>query len=192
MLTCIIVDSKRRMLMAAVRLFRRQGYERTSMLDVVRESGGPRGSLYHHFPGGKTDMAEQAIALATEAVLGWIRAANANTRSAGAFFEALGGGYARALEESGFEEGCPLATVALETSPTVPELSAACGAGLDAWVEAVAEALVAKGLPRRRAKDLGVLSVSAIEGALLLARTSGSTEPPRKVVRQLKAMVQAD
>ena len=173
------------MLETAIRLFRRQGYEKTSMLHVVRESGGPRGSLYHYFPGGKVELGSDAIALAGRAVLAWIERARAQTRSPSGFVRALGAAYQEALEASSFEEGCPVATVALETIPGEPVVAQACQAAFEAWIEAVRDALIEKGLGRARAADFAVFAVSAIEGAILLARTRQSSEPIRVAVQQL-------
>src|SRR6266498_2291977 len=57
-------DSRSRMLHAAAELFRQRGYHATTFADVVRESGAPRGSTYFHFPGGKQELAREAIARA--------------------------------------------------------------------------------------------------------------------------------
>src|SRR5258708_13218143 len=57
-------DSRSRMIHAASELFRQRGYHATTVSDVVRESGAPRGSTYFHFPGGKQELARAAIARA--------------------------------------------------------------------------------------------------------------------------------
>lgn len=45
---------------AAVALFRRQGFARTGLNDIVDISGAPKGSLYHYFPLGKSSIVEEA------------------------------------------------------------------------------------------------------------------------------------
>ncbi|WP_042907161.1 TetR/AcrR family transcriptional regulator, partial [Mycobacterium avium] len=54
--------TRERFLTAATGLFRRQGYSGTGLKQIVAESRAPLGSLYHFFPGGKQDLAVQAIA----------------------------------------------------------------------------------------------------------------------------------
>jgi TetR/AcrR family transcriptional repressor of lmrAB and yxaGH operons len=49
---------------AASRLFRRQGYAGTGVNDIVALSGAPKGSLYHYFPKGKEQIAEEAVLFA--------------------------------------------------------------------------------------------------------------------------------
>ena len=81
-------------------------------------------------------------------------------------------------------EGCPIATVALETAAVVPEVSDSCGDGFASWIDEATEALVEHGLPRRRARPLAIHCVSAIEGALILSRSARDLEPLETVIRQ--------
>ena len=53
---------------AAGRLLRRQGYSNTSVTDLLQAAGATNGSLYHHFPRGKEDLARAAIDVAAEHV----------------------------------------------------------------------------------------------------------------------------
>ncbi len=178
------------MLFTAIRLFRERGYSGTSMLDVVRESGAPRGSLYHYFPGGKQQMGEEAVTLAGTFVRAWIREADKASDTASDLFRRLGEAYSRALEESEFREGCPVATVALETAASLPELAKASDKAFNSWTTEVEQALVGKGVGHDRARELALLGISAIEGSLLLARVAQSGEPVRKVAEQLAALTE--
>src|SRR5919204_6864300 len=62
----IRTDARERMIESAALLFRRQGIEGTSFADVLEHSGAPRGSIYHHFPAGKSQLAEEATRYAGE------------------------------------------------------------------------------------------------------------------------------
>src|SRR6059036_1384349 len=53
-------DARTRMIQSAALLFRERGVEGTAFADVLEHSGAPRGSVYHHFPGGKLQLAEEA------------------------------------------------------------------------------------------------------------------------------------
>jgi TetR/AcrR family transcriptional regulator, lmrAB and yxaGH operons repressor len=55
-------DSRASMIRSAAALFGSRGLCATSFADVLADSGAPRGSIYHHFPGGKRQLAEDAIA----------------------------------------------------------------------------------------------------------------------------------
>src|SRR4051812_6049876 len=61
-------DSRTRMIQSAALLFRERGLEATALSDVIEHSGAPRGSIYHHFPGGKAELAEAATTFAGDVV----------------------------------------------------------------------------------------------------------------------------
>src|SRR4051812_8108118 len=105
-----VSDSKEKTLAAAARLFCRQGYHGTALQDVLAASGAPRGSLYFHFPRGKEEIAEGAVALAEKAVRAFIAHAAETSRNAETFVINLARGMGTNLETSDFREGCPLAT----------------------------------------------------------------------------------
>src|SRR3954468_13527966 len=54
-------STRESILTAAAELMRHKGYAAVAMKDVVAASGAPIGSLYHHFPGGKTQIAREAL-----------------------------------------------------------------------------------------------------------------------------------
>src|SRR5918998_5976823 len=68
-------DARERMIRSAATLFRRRGIEGTSFSDVLAHSGAPRGSIYHHFPGGKAQLAEEATRYAGEVIAAGLAAA---------------------------------------------------------------------------------------------------------------------
>src|SRR5436190_23352155 len=48
------------MVRSAVQLFRRHGYNGTGLREVLADSAAPRGSVYHHFEGGKAQRGVDA------------------------------------------------------------------------------------------------------------------------------------
>jgi TetR/AcrR family transcriptional regulator, lmrAB and yxaGH operons repressor len=52
--------TREKLTLAAAELFRRQGYHATGVAEVLAVAGVPKGSLYHHFPAGKADLARAA------------------------------------------------------------------------------------------------------------------------------------
>ena len=50
-------STRDRLVIAATRLFRQRGYDGTGLAEILTEAGVPKGSLYHHFPDGKADLA---------------------------------------------------------------------------------------------------------------------------------------
>src|SRR2546421_9466976 len=51
---------RKRMIQSAMLLMGENGVEATSFSQVLEHSGAPRGSIYHHFPGGKAELIEEA------------------------------------------------------------------------------------------------------------------------------------
>src|SRR5256884_6386471 len=100
-------DSKATTLAAAAKLFRQRGYHGTALQDILAASGAPRGSLYFHFPRGKEEIAEGAVALGDKAVRAFIAQVAEASRSAETFAINLARGMAARLEASDFREGCP-------------------------------------------------------------------------------------
>src|SRR5260370_23933605 len=126
-------DSKGKTLAAAAKLFRQQGYHGTALHDILAASGSPRGSLYFHFPGGKEQIGDAALALSAEAVRQGIARAAEAAENAEMFLERLARGMASDLERSGYSEGCPIATTALETSAQLEVLGAATRNAFQKW-----------------------------------------------------------
>jgi TetR/AcrR family transcriptional repressor of lmrAB and yxaGH operons len=136
-------DSKGKTLAAAARLFRQQGYHGTALHDILAAGGSPRGSLYFHFPKGKEEIGEAALTLAGEAVRQAIALAAETSGNAGIFLTRIARSMASDLEKSGYQEGCPIATTALETSAQSDLLGAATRGAFQKW-----ETEIKRGLER--------------------------------------------
>jgi TetR/AcrR family transcriptional repressor of lmrAB and yxaGH operons len=181
-------DSKEKTLMAAARLFRRQGYHGTALHDILEAAGSPRGSLYFHFPKGKEEIGEMALTLAGEGVRQAIAAAAESSQTAEIFLTRIARGMAADLERSGYKEGCPIATTALETAAQSEALGAATGAAFRKWEQEIRRGLEHFGMPADDADAVATTVLSQLEGALLLARTYRSLEPMRRAENAVKLL----
>ncbi len=163
---------------AAMRLFRRQGYASTGLQQILDESGAPKGSLYHYFPGGKEALGEAAVTLAGELIDDMLRRLAAEHAGDSKAFVR---GYCRTMAgwmaESDFQSGCPIATTLLETVPQSPSMTRIGGEVFDSWGETITGVFVSDGLPKRRAREQAQFLVAAMEGALVLARVRRSKRP---------------
>lgn len=169
---------------------RTRGYHGVGLNEVLANAGAPKGVLYHHFPGGKAELAVQAIETVVaqlgdelgfalqragdpvEALRAWLNAAQ------------------RVLEKSGFERGCPLATIALESTPDDDAIRNALAQGFAAIRSRLADALARAGAAEDQARGLAALIVSAYEGALLQSRVAGSVQAMRDTSQALIGLVQ--
>jgi AcrR family transcriptional regulator len=168
---------------AATTLFRRQGYHATGLKQIVDASSAPLGSLYHFFPGGKQDLALQAIHRTAERYDELLTRVFGEAADIGAATLKWFDWAARALQESDYADGCPIGTVACEMASTSEPLREASAAVFDDWGRRVAAQLISDGVPTRTANSLAVFAVAGLEGAILLSRTQRSTKPLRDTGR---------
>ena len=185
-------DSKGKTLAAAAKLFRLQGYHGTALHDVLAAGGSPRGSLYFHFPGGKEEIGEAALTLAGEAVRQAIAHAAETSESALVFLTRVARGIASDLEKSGYQEGCPIATTALETAAQSDVLGAATRGAFQKWENEIKRGLQRFGMSPDEADSAATTVLSLLEGALLLARTYRSLEPMHRAEQALKLLLRSD
>ncbi|MEV4310878.1 TetR/AcrR family transcriptional regulator [Actinocrispum sp. NPDC049592] len=171
-------DTRDRVLRTAATLFRAQGYHATGLNQVLAEGGAPKGSLYFHFPGGKEQLAVEALQLSAAEFGQELRTAG----SLDGALKVLGD----RLEASGFRDGCPVATVALDVASESDQIRAACESAYAMWERMIADALTARNVPN--ANDLAPVILAMIEGALLRARTQRSTAPLQQVGAYLKSL----
>ncbi len=180
--------SRKKLVDATASLLRRQGFHATGLSQIVAESGAPRGSLYFYFPGGKDDLAIAALGASSDAWRAQILAALAAATDLGAAIDALIDVLAGELEASGWVNGCPVATVALEwTSEPVRAMIAEHFAQ---WQAIARQLLTSFGVADEVADGLALVALSAIEGGLLLARVQHSRAPLLAVGRALRAMIE--
>jgi TetR/AcrR family transcriptional regulator, lmrAB and yxaGH operons repressor len=185
-------DSKAKTLAAAARLFRQQGYHGTALQDILAAAGSPRGSLYFHFPKGKEEIGAAALSIAGEAGRQAIAHAAETSESVEMFVIRVARGMASDLEKSGFKEGCPIATTALETSAQSDVLGAATRNAFQKWELEIKRGLFRFGISAGEADLTATLVLNQLEGALLLARTYRSLEPMHRAERALKRLLRAD
>jgi TetR/AcrR family transcriptional repressor of lmrAB and yxaGH operons len=180
------------MIHAAAELFRQRGYHATTFSDVVRESGAPRGSTYFHFPGGKQELAREAIARAGDEMEEMVDEAARHADDPGSLVRALAQILASRLERSGYQSGCAIATMVLELAPRDEEFSADFDSVFARWRAALVTRFEPLGIAPDRAAVLAGLTISAIEGAAVLSRAARSTEPFKTTIEALISAIDHD
>ncbi|MGB4778817.1 TetR/AcrR family transcriptional regulator [Microbacterium sp.] len=157
---------------AAADLFRRQGYAATGLETILAASGAPKGSFYHHFPGGKEDLATEAIRYSGDRVADRIRYAAAATSTPGELVTAVAAAQAAELRDSAYACGCPVATIALERAGQSEVVAQAADKAFRAWAAPLASRLRETERSEQDADRLARWAVANLEGALLLARAA--------------------
>lgn len=176
---------RERMVVSAALLIRERGAHATAISDVLEHSGAPRGSAYHYFPGGRTQLLCEAVDYAGEHVAARIDRAESGLQ----LLDTLIDNYREQLLATDFRAGCPIVAVSVEAGDEqVIERAAAV---FDRWSDLIGQRFIADGLPRERAGELAVLATTAIEGAILMARVRRDLTPLNVVHRQLRDLLMA-
>ncbi len=168
--------TRQRIITSTAELLRRQGYAATGTQQIVNAARSPFGSLYHHFPGGKAEIAAEAIRSAgaayVEPLLAIIESEPDLEDGLRTFFRLA----AEDLAGSDFADACPIATVALEVASTNDQLRQATADVFDGWLQHGTRYFMRRGLPEPTSRDLTIAVVSALEGAFVLARATRRLE----------------
>jgi AcrR family transcriptional regulator len=179
------------MVVSAALLIRERGAHATAISDVLQHSGAPRGSAYHYFPGGRTQLLCEAVDYAGEHVAAVIAEAEGGLQLVGTLIDK----YRNQLLASDFRAGCPIAAVSVEAGEDrdrLPAVTERAAAVFDRWTDLITQRFVADGVSRARAGELAVLATTSIEGAILLARVRRDTTPLEVVGRELRDLLLAD
>ena len=174
-----------KLVQAAVKLFREQGYAGTGLNEILQLSGAPKGSLYHYFPGGKEELAAAAVKLAGAVVTRTLRELTEQWPHPRDMIQRYCELLAMWMEQSGFKSGCPITTTVLEMVPKSALITAVSREVFSDWVAVIADAIKHQGLTTAKAKQQAEFVISAIEGALIQTRVQQSTLPIRRVVAHM-------
>jgi TetR/AcrR family transcriptional repressor of lmrAB and yxaGH operons len=169
-------DTRDRILDATIRLLRRQGYTATGIKQIVAEGNAPLGSVYHYFPGGKEQIGMEALARSGERIRSTIaRAGDAPDLPAAInlYFVAN----AERLRDSDYQRGCPIATVALETSSEIEPIRKVCEDVFASWQATLTQVFVDAGIAEPDAAPLATFVLSSYEGALTMSRALRDIQP---------------
>jgi TetR/AcrR family transcriptional regulator, lmrAB and yxaGH operons repressor len=181
-------DSRSKMVQSAAALIGSQGMNATSFSDVLADSGAPRGSIYFHFPGGKKELAQDALQWTSAQVMAHMRASSARTApQVVAHFVAL---FQHVAEASDGAAGCAVAGVTVDVSLGDDELLNDAREAFHAWVDLLAQQLRDVGIVRKRAREVAMICVASVEGALILCRAEGGAAPLDAVATQLARLVE--
>ncbi len=168
-------------LKSAIRLFRRYGYAATGLNDILKSSQAPKGSLYHYFPNGKEELGAAAVHAAGKTVTKTLEALKADTTSAEEFLKRYCELLAYWIENSNFQDGCPITTTLLEMSAVSPKISQAGADTFNDWRTILKAVLTRDGWPTETARQHADFILASIQGAILLSRIDRSTAPLRTV-----------
>lgn len=176
-------DTRSRMIHGAALLVGTRGAASMSLRELAKEAGVPIGSTYHHFPGGKQQLVEEAVRYIGAGINRRIE--QSRERGAGVLEEFVEA-WRRVLEESDFRTGCAVLAVATEDDPALREVATKV---FDSWQQTLTDVLVESGFDPQRAPRVALVVVAAIEGAVALCRAEQSIRPLEEVAAELRDLM---
>lgn len=183
-------SSRQRMVAGAADMIRRRGLNATSVRHLADHSHAPLGSVYHHFPGGKDQLATEAVQWADALTVRVLRdALRAGPLEGLRAFLAM---WRKVVVDSDFRAGCPVLAVSVEEYADDDHAKPrdAAAVAFDNWTSLLSQSLQDHGASAADATDTATLIVAAVEGTVAMCRAQRSIEPLDRVVVQLERLVQ--
>jgi len=183
------MDSRQRLIETTLRLLRTQGLRATGMNQIIQQSGAPRGSIYHHFPGGKEQLVIEALRSAVEMIGGKLRVALEGQRTVTSALREFTQAYSEEMLKSNYQQGCPIGNAAADAAATSPAIRQVCDEIFASWEALIALGLERGGFDKKQAAALAEFTLSSVEGALILCRTRRSIEPLQRVGQRIESIL---
>lgn len=181
------MSTRDRIVAAAAQLYGRYGYTGIGLKQVAAESGAPIGSLYHFFPGGKDELAAEALRMSGAGYQTLVEGILENMPDLASGIEQSFALAAETLAATGYVDACWIETVALEVASTNEPLREVTAEIFERWIDSATAWVESKGVPAREARELGIAYITGLEGAFILARSLRSPEPLLATGRMLAA-----
>ncbi|SKF63739.1 TetR/AcrR family transcriptional regulator [Mycobacteroides abscessus] len=171
-------DTRDRIVAATCELFRRQGMTGTGLKQIALSAGAPFGSIYHFFPGGKAQLADEAIRSAGAMYRDLVLAVfDQNGPDLAAPIRTAFAAAADNLVATDYADACPIATIALEVASTDEALRQATAEVFTDWIDQGTERIADTGLPPDTRRRLMLGFITSLEGAFVLSRALRDPEP---------------
>jgi TetR/AcrR family transcriptional repressor of lmrAB and yxaGH operons len=159
---------------SAATLFRRQGYAATGLNQILDEAAVKPGSMYHHFPQGKQQLAAAVVDSTGAAIEQLLRRFLSSGLPVADIVDRWVDLLAAGLTADR-RDGCPIEPIATESVNASALVREASARAFTSWCKAIEERLRTDGWAATEAENVAVALISLIEGALILSRIAGDT-----------------
>lgn len=159
----------------AATLFRRQGYAATGLTQILDEAGVRPGSLYHHFPKGKQQLAAAVVDGGGAAIEELLRRLLAKGMPVADIIDRWIDVQIAGLTADR-RDGCPIEPIATESVHASELAREASARAFNGWCAAIADRLRGDDWPPTDAESTAISVISLIEGALILSRVTGQAD----------------
>ena len=185
------LPTRDRLVLAMSESLRTRGYGSTSMKDLLAGAGISSGSMYHSFPGGKEQLAAEAVRRVGFDGASRIRWVFDDAEDAATAVRRIFAALARDHEATDFRFGCPVGVPATEAVGESHEIRIASREVFDAWTDAYADGFVADGWERDAAERMALAVIVAYEGSVTIARATADSSAIHHAGEHLAAQVEA-
>jgi TetR/AcrR family transcriptional repressor of lmrAB and yxaGH operons len=183
------VPTRDRLIAAMLNALRRTGFHGVGLSELLSEAGAPKGVMYHHFPGGKKELAIAAIDLVVRQITSGLQKLMQRHADPVDALQAWMASAQKLLVGSGYQQGCPLASIASESTPDDKAIRQALANGFSHIRQQLGLALENAGVAPERSANLAALMVSAYEGALIQARVAGQVDAMQSTTEALVELI---
>jgi TetR/AcrR family transcriptional regulator, lmrAB and yxaGH operons repressor len=174
-------DTRSRILQAAYRLLRKRGYHASGLTDILELAQAPKGSMYHHFPGGKEELGVAVVEIIIHDLLAIF---SAPKQSSTAMVLKVAGKELLAVAERTQFEICAMFSSFVAEAQSSPKLAQAVSQAYTRMLTAFEARLINDGLSQREAADLAKIVVALIEGGSMLAQAQRDSRALRLAIDQ--------
>ncbi|TGN10926.1 TetR/AcrR family transcriptional regulator [Leptospira ilyithenensis] len=185
-------QTKLKMIKAMAESLETIGYSGTGMNEIVKVTDSPKGSLYFHFPGGKEDLASQALTHTGEEMGREFTELLESSKSAAQGISKIFQALEDRILKSNFTKGCPIATTALESASESNLVNKACSTIFTSWSDKLSLYLQYNKIQAKQAKELSLSILSLWEGAVLLSKTNRTIEPLKAAAKTAEFLIQSE
>jgi len=177
------------MLVTAAELLRESGAAGVTIDAVLARSGCPRGSVYHHFPGGRAQILREALQFAGGEITATIDEAISGDGTA--LLREFAALWRDALVTSDYTAGSPVLAAAVGSGPDEQQLTSVAADIFARWRDAAVAAFVREGFDPAEASSLAHTTIAALEGAVALSRSLRTAQPLDDVTAQMEFLIKA-
>ena len=183
-------STREKMVRTAAVLLREHGVAGTTIDRVLAVSGAPRGSVYHHFPGGRAQLLSEAVEFATDSIIELAGAAGEGDPAVA--LDAFVALWREQLVASDYRAGCPVLAVVVDADPALPELTEQAGEAFGRWQSVLARMLGERGMTTTSADLLALQSLCILEGAVAVSRARRGISPLDEAAQAIRTLYEAE
>jgi TetR/AcrR family transcriptional repressor of lmrAB and yxaGH operons len=172
-------STKDKLVWTAAKLFQEKGFDGVGLNEILAAAGLPKGSLYHHFPNGKKDLALEAAALADREMLRIINDAFASAETYRHGVSTLFHKLAKLFELLCSHTGCPISEI-LFAGPDRREFRTKSASYFSGWIACIAGHAIRLGETEAAAQQQAERLFISLQGCWTLARANEDSDHLRR------------